>query len=104
LLTFWGWIREINGFLGMLWQSIERFFEPVQQKKSRKYASRNAERLDGYPVEARNMGAAPVWTAYGRGGRDQQITMMYLVLALAGVGIPAVPDRACFGGLPGTFW
>jgi hypothetical protein len=52
----------------MLWQSIERFFESVQQKKSRKYASRNAERLYGYSFESLNIGTAPVWTAYGRAG------------------------------------
>jgi hypothetical protein len=72
-------MREIESFIGRIWQFLEELFETIQQIKSRKYAFLNAKRFLGYPVKGLNIGTALVWTAYGRVGGNQQI------LALAGV-------------------
>jgi hypothetical protein len=68
-------MREIEGFIRLIWQFLEEFFETVQQEKSRKYASLNAKRLLGYPVKGPITGATLVWTAYGRMGGNQRITV-----------------------------
>jgi hypothetical protein len=70
---FWGWMREIEGFIRLIWQLLERFFETVQQIKGRKYASWNVKRLLGYPVWYCLASAAPGWTACGREPTDNHL-------------------------------
>jgi hypothetical protein len=69
-VLFRAWVEEIEGFIRLIWQ----FFETIHHRKSRKYASLNAQRLLGYPVKSLNIGTASVWTAYGRVGGNQRIT------------------------------
>jgi hypothetical protein len=87
LLIFWAWLEEIEGFIRLIRQFLERLFEIVPQKKSRNYAFLNAERLLGYPVKSLNIGTALVWTAYGRVGGNQRITFITDLVSAHGRGV-----------------